>query len=351
MIIRKRLTPDEISPPNIRVNPETGEVEQTFDGGATWTPNPDADPRQSPAARAPALTGDNAQCDAAAGMVGATRDAIELTVNSLSVGMGATSLLALLLNFMPGVGIVADIVLAVVAGAYVIGKTAIDVAMTSEVYDELLCILLENIDSDGQMSVTQYSAARDQVDADIGGVAALAIKLMWDGQGEVGLSNAGSLSGETGDCDECGVTCLEFLGGDDGAGDWVFVPVSGFDIGEYDAGNDWFVGTGYPHASPTSYSLAVFYTPPHDFVSASFVWESAGSGSTPALFNVYAMRGDDPGDYILLYTQELDNGENIVNIDVTMPSGYDQFYIDGQANGTGGGQFLHLTKLTLCWHT
>ena len=48
-IVRKYLTPDEVSPANIRTNPTTGEVEISPDGGTTWNDAPQLDPRHADA--------------------------------------------------------------------------------------------------------------------------------------------------------------------------------------------------------------------------------------------------------------------------------------------------------------
>jgi hypothetical protein len=337
MIIRKKLTPDEITPPNIRVNPDTGEVEQTFDGGATWTPAPDLDPRHAAGGRAPALTGGGAACDAAAGMLQATHDAIDATIDGLNAGMIATRILTIVALFLPGVGIIADIILGIAAAAYTIGTIAISSAMTPEVYDQLLCLLLTHVDASGQLDATAYAALRDDVDSTIGGVAAEVIKLMWDGTAEVGLSNAGALLGVTGDCAAC-ATCVYFLGGD-GLGD--LEPV--FDT-TYDSGGDQLLGANF---GSTQYCSFV-YTGTEAMVSLDVQIDREGQTGALGTLDLFAMAGDNFGDLQPLYNVGgLGNGDGNTHIDFVMPSGYDQLYCSPGATGSGS-QTCVIKKVTIC---
>lgn len=203
MLIRKRLTPDEVSPARIRVNPDTGDVEETWDGGTSWTPAPLYDPRHSDAQRAPPLASAFPQCDAAASIIAATQAAAQAAIDGLNVGMVATNLLGVLLAFMPLAGILETAILEIAGALFAVGASVIDSALTSEVYDQLLCILLNHLDDDGQLDSTGYAALLSEVDSTFDFDTAAIIHLLWDGEAEVGLSNAGALGSVTGDCAAC----------------------------------------------------------------------------------------------------------------------------------------------------
>lgn len=335
MIIRKKLTSDEITPPNIRVNPETGEVEQTFDGGTTWTPAPDLDPRHAAGARAPALTGGGAACDAAAGMLQATHDAIDATIDGLNAGMIATRILTIVALFLPGVGIIADIILGIAAAAYEIGTIAISSAMTPEVYDLLLCILLSHVDASGQLDATAYAALRDDVDSSIGGVAAEVIKLMWDGTAEVGLSNAGALLGVTGDCTTC--SCAQYL---DGAGLGAIDPQFGT---TYDSGSDSLIGHDEGTFYGSEFVLAIPVAAPVS-MDLDGIW--SGQSGNIGTWNLYAKHaGTFAGLSLLHDVTNIANGTAHIHAVFTFPSGYDEFYVNSQANG---GTQCDFTKVVVC---
>jgi hypothetical protein len=90
-----------------------------------------------------------------------------------------------------------------------IGGTALAAAFTSDQYDLLKCIFFCAIDSDGRVSVDALAIIEAQITSQLNTTAALITNAILFVQGEVGLSNAGSVGSETGDCDDC-VCCNTF---------------------------------------------------------------------------------------------------------------------------------------------
>lgn len=203
-IVRKKLSADEISPPNIRYNGDCDCVETTYDGGGTWTAAPGADPRSAAAFRAPANATADPQCNAAANMVSRLRFMIDTDLASASIAGVASGLLAGILLFMPAVGIVVDAILIAVDVILGIGAGAIAAAFTEGVYDDFLCVFYCNIDPDGQMSDAQLTAIYSQVAAQFDSVVQLVFGAHSSTLGAVGWSNAGALGEiEDADCSEC----------------------------------------------------------------------------------------------------------------------------------------------------
>jgi len=157
-IVRKLLTPDEISPANTRYNPGTDTVQITPDGGTTWTDIPELDPRHADSSRMPALSVGDAQCDAAARMVAQLQETVNAYVAATSAVAGISAILAIVLILMGGIGGILYILVPLFFEALdVIGASAIAAAFTSDVWDGILCIILDNIDSNGQMSAAQLA--------------------------------------------------------------------------------------------------------------------------------------------------------------------------------------------------
>jgi hypothetical protein len=84
-----------------------------------------------------------------------------------------------------------------------IGATALTGAFTSDQYDLMLCIFYCLVDDDGQVSESAFAVVMEQMTDQLNTTAALVTNLILSMQGEVGLSNAGVIGGESGDCSGC----------------------------------------------------------------------------------------------------------------------------------------------------
>ncbi len=337
MIIRKKLTPDEISNPSLRFNLDDDTVEQSPDNGVTWIPVPELDPRHADGFRAPALESDDVPCDAAAGMQELMRRLVNVSIERLSAAAAATGMLATILALIPLGGILSDIIFGTASALAAVGAVALTEAFTTEVYDQLLCIFLNRDGSDGQIDATSLALIRSDITAQIGGVADTVLQLLLDTVGEIGLSNAGSGYALTGDCATCS-SCLNFLGGD-GLGDLTLLFSS-----TYDSGNDWILGANFGATMYASFS----YTGTESMISIDFSIDRQNQSGALGTVDLYAMQGDNFGTLVPLYNVGgITNGGFTTHVDFTMPTGYDQLYFSPGATGSGS-QTCTITKVSIC---
>jgi len=127
-VLRKRLTESDVSPANLRWNPDCDCVEMTPDGGTTWNPAPGSDPRHAPAFRLPPRTGIDRRCDAAANQVKWFRDFIEAVTGLLEAGGLAFQVANVALDFVdlvfPG-AVLIELLVAIGAELFTIGGAAL----------------------------------------------------------------------------------------------------------------------------------------------------------------------------------------------------------------------------------
>jgi len=200
-IVRKYLTPDEVSPANVRWNETTDAVQVTNDG-SVWTDVPDIDPRHSDVYRLPALTGD-ARCDAAARIVALWQETLNNFVTVTDVAWVATWLAGIVVILTGGVGVLVFIIWAVIQALIGIGRNNIAAAFTQQVWDDILCIVFSGISTNGQVTSGQRVAIMTEIQATFGGVVWSTIAQLDKLYGEVLESNAGVTRTETGDCAAC----------------------------------------------------------------------------------------------------------------------------------------------------
>lgn len=185
-------------------DPATDEVQQCYNGACVVSSA--SDPRHSDIFRFPATTGSDAQCNSAASMVRWTKDFVDATTGNVEAGTTALSFASFVLGligtlFPPALFVALFIDLFNLITAT--GATVVAAAFTSTVYDQLLCIYYCHMGSDGQVSASQLTSILTDIDTIIGGVAATVLHSILQIQGEVGLSNAGTLGLDTDDCSGC----------------------------------------------------------------------------------------------------------------------------------------------------
>lgn len=235
MIIRKRLSADEVSNPRLRYNATTDEMESTPDGGTTWNPAPGEDPRHADSFRLPPLSGPDAACDAAARITAELQEALAILLQDAAAAVVVTNILGVLLLLTGPIGWAIDLAFAVLGTIAAIGTVAIAAAFTSTVWDEIECIIYCHIGSDGQMSQAQADEIYAEIFANYSGTISGTYLQLNRLFGEVNFSNAGVERTETGDCDECACEWIAYQDYTVAPGD--FVP------GE--SGVDWIEGLGW----------------------------------------------------------------------------------------------------------
>lgn len=226
-IVRKYLSPDEVSPPGLRYDPDCDCVQVSPDGGTTWTDDPGADPRHNPAYLLPARTGGTARCDSAESAMQHFKSLVDGFIAGGTI-LGVVNLWVGLLFFIPGVNVLIALLLSIAEALFDTGVVVVDAAMTDPVYDQIKCILFCHMDDDGQVSAEQFTAINDEISSMIGGVPATVWSLVTSAWGEVGLSNAGASGEYTGDCDDCDCGWCHYF--DFTASDFSFAPYGGLSI-------------------------------------------------------------------------------------------------------------------------
>lgn len=278
-IVRKYLTAEEVSPSNVRWEETCDCVQQTADGGATWTDNPGIDPRHFGGYRLPPVGGEDPRCQAAANMVKCIHDSIDAVTNAVNEAQSVTAMLAVFVVFIPGIGALLALIWAVAEAFFTIGFTVIGAAFTTDVYDQLTCIFFANIGEDGQVSATQMGGILSDINSQIGGTVFAVMNYILQTWGEVGLSNAGAVGNASADCSACGAITLIIYSDGDGAHGQTLVNV-GENVWELHSA---VIANGHPHTWVASSGGEAF-----DVVAVST------SGDTPS-FVFVAHPGETPG--------------------------------------------------------
>jgi len=245
-VVRWKLTPDQLGSVTTRYNTTTHTVQFTPDGGTTWVDSPCLDPRSDAIYRAPALAGDDARCNAAARMTAELRAAVDTAIafdNSVRL---SSELFALIALAVPGLGTIITIVTLIADVLLALGAAAIEGSFTDAVYDDILCVFYANIGTDGQMSDAQLTTILADIASGFDANVQAVFGAVSSAHGAVGWSNAGVRGTATGDCNDCGAWCLEWLP-DDG-GEWTHHILAG-GLSTYAGGK--FVG-GSSGGSPST---------------------------------------------------------------------------------------------------
>lgn len=206
-IIRGKLDAAQVSNPSIRYNPDTDQIEMSPDGGTTWNPAPGSDPRHSLAFLRPPVAGSSKQCDAAANMTKWLHDFIDQMLFDFElVGTVTTIINSILLSLnelTAGYATFLELISELAETISTAGAVALAAAFTSTEYDLLTCIFYCNVDVNGRVDANGLSIIQSEITAQLNTTAALITNAILSIQGEIGLSNAGAIGGQTGDCSGC----------------------------------------------------------------------------------------------------------------------------------------------------
>jgi len=190
---------------------ENGILQVSYDGGLTYEPAP-SDPRFS-APLAPPLTsteGDTRRCEAANNVVGYMKStADQLIADALLWGeisgmIGAIIAIIFVLLEIGSGGALTPLLLALSAALLGTGQAAFDAAMTTDVYDSLLCIVYCHTPDNGSYTAANWQQIKAEIAAQITGIAEKFLYDTVNAMGLAGMTNA-SRTGLSygGDCDSC----------------------------------------------------------------------------------------------------------------------------------------------------
>jgi len=204
-----------------RVNPETGLMEISVDGGVNWTPDPE-DPRIGGVVQPPPVTSglSGNKCDAAnAIQVGYSSMITHLIASKsadASLEQQATEILAVIAAIF-GTPLAASLV--VIFGAIVnyflsADATAMSAAFTTETYSQILCILYCHIGENGAFDDSGFASVLADIPTKITDSYAKTATLgLFNKLGKVGLNNwATSRYSNGADCSacDCSTECTDF---------------------------------------------------------------------------------------------------------------------------------------------
>jgi len=184
-----------------------GVLEISIDGGVTWTPSPENDPRNTAPAFPPMAGTDDStkRCIAATGAVALIKEQVS---DQLTDGMARYTLDELIKDWVTayiGTSNLFQAILTVITNQiFALVIATLRPALTSEVYDLLLCILYNNMEDDASVTDTQWETIRSEITAQIGGIAGIFIEHLIYLLGTGGPTNLLRANGAiTGDCSAC----------------------------------------------------------------------------------------------------------------------------------------------------
>ena len=198
-----------------RFNPVTGEYEESTNGGDTWTPEPNADPRNSGSVFPPTSpgVGDTKKCEAANSIVSFFQNAQGVEKAQLDANASVAEMITALIGIMAAAGLIFAVVPGVILGflAFLVNTFAhlipedFDSQFTVTTWNDLLCILYCEMDEDGTLTDAGWLAVKVACEAEIGGYAGIWLKDHINAIGVLGTNNAGRANwGGALDCDGCG---------------------------------------------------------------------------------------------------------------------------------------------------
>jgi len=238
-----------------------GVLQRSDDGGTTWVDAPQNDIRTNATEFPPmeGADGTDKRCLAATGM----RDLIKQQVgDNLTDDMTRYTLAQLITDWvttMIGTSNPFQALLTIVVNQiFALVIAVLRPALTTGVYEQLLCIFYNNMSDDASFTSAQWEQVRTDILADITGIAGVFFEHLVYLLGERGLTNLARASGATvgscGDCDE--FWCFD--------GDFTALSYntifSGLNVsGGQDYATVWTSGVGWQTTNPSpNYSILVW---------------------------------------------------------------------------------------------
>lgn len=184
-----------------------GILQRSTDGGETWTDAPQYDPRNYSPQFPPmsGTDGDDKKCLAATGAADLIKQQV---ADQLTDGMSRYTLSQLIEDWVRTYIDTSNPLLAlltVIANQiFALVIATLRPALTTEVFNTLKCILLENMASDASFSDVQWAAVRSDITAQISGIAGIFLEHLVYLLGPVGLTNVARAGGAAeGSCTSC----------------------------------------------------------------------------------------------------------------------------------------------------
>lgn|SRR5574337_191453 len=177
-----------------------GTMQVSYDGGVTWeNAPPGIDPRYSGAIAAP-IPGDNGftkRCNAAGSARAVMEDQQQQVSNDAGAWSGISGMVGALISLLIFIGIIGTggaltpLLLALAAALLGAGKAAFDAAFNATVWETVQCVIYcHTTESADPYSADDIAQIRQEIAAQLTGVAAAFIDKTLEAWGQTGLTNA-----------------------------------------------------------------------------------------------------------------------------------------------------------------
>lgn len=226
---------------------ESGNLESSTDGGATWELDPGDDPRLNAPLfpPLPGADGDEKRCLAANHATAQIKQSCDQLIADAALWSAITYLIAAIqailvfLSIFATGGVLTPLVVTAAGALLSFGQAAFASAMTEEVYETLHCIIYCAMSDAGVVDEAGWQVIKSEITLQLTGIAATHLYNVVNIMGANGLTNAGRTEGIPMDlpCDDCNCDgwCYEFnfassdgdwlsLYGSYGGGGWTGTP-------------------------------------------------------------------------------------------------------------------------------
>lgn len=199
-----------------RVDPTTGNLERSDDGGATWQTDTSHDPRFI----SPVLAMDTADCNTAVLIVGQVQQIVDQLKDVIAVAGGIAGLVGVLTSTIAAIlsaGAALPLVVALGGATLGFSTAAIDAALTADVWERLMCNIQCVTLGATQITASMWEAIKARIVEDETGVAETILWNVVNFMGPAGIQNAVAMGVEgaflPADCEDCncaGEWCYEW---------------------------------------------------------------------------------------------------------------------------------------------
>jgi len=183
---------------------EDGVYQSSLDGGTTWFDDPENDPRNN-ATYFPPLDGDDGAEKRCEGAANAQEFLKQNLIDELASGLAYAEIYSTIIGIIAILGItgIGVIIGVVTAAIFVAGVIVVQAAFTSEVWEDLKCILYCNISDDASYTELQWIQVKNQITLTFTGVVQFILYNWVNALGFVGLTNSARSNMALGaDCSE-----------------------------------------------------------------------------------------------------------------------------------------------------
>lgn len=222
-IVRKQLAPLVSYAFPTRYDEATNTVEMSPDGGTTWQPFPEGDPRLNNHVPPPDTT--DPRCDAAARIRAATEAEataviaqVDQAATVLPVVTGFFRLFTPMFTYIPYLSIAYSLIQAILS----IGSVALHAAFDGFDWDAFECMIFKSMGGDGQLSDDGFNQLLTDIANTYSDATETLLYNFYYLAGRAGLNDQAGLRTETGDCSACPNTWSHTLYADDPRLSWSF---------------------------------------------------------------------------------------------------------------------------------